>query len=483
MKFFKKILDWLFVKPRDLEKTGDPDFERIDLDKITKELRVLEEARELGAKRLPAENALNISGVEATIIKELTAQRQQYIRYGVRRRGVINDSINKLDITTDINNARQADEEFSRNASKILADYQSEIIFFEEKAKICADELRDFKIKNKIKRPSAHPVGGQKFFLYAFLPLLALIEGVVNATMFATGLDGGWLEGLRYAFLFSGVNIIFGFILARLIIRYVVHVNILKKLYGLLGIILSLTGVIFISLIIMHYRDSLIHEVENAAKHALENILSRPFVFEDIYSIALFGISFIFGIFAILDGIKSDEIYPGYSKVTIKAEEANDDYIGCLQKVSDKLQNLKDNELENLDKILNKVKASVVSTQRYIDDKRQTKEKLEGAMNEVDKTIQALFLKFRQENEKFRNGVSRPRYFDIYPEPEKYELPDFDVDKDLEFIGKQKNLLDVFVNEVEGIKARIQASFINQMDLLKTIEANFIEKEDASEQV
>lgn len=477
MGILHRFKNWLTASKRPIEALGHPDLYPIDIEQITIELDLLEKAKDLGQKGLPAPDAKMLTGSEADIVRTIERHRQGNVNWAVRRLAVLSEAMSKQQMTLQVNQARQADEEFNRKANLRLADFEARLRASGMQARVHQEELESFRALNRLTRQSRHQSALRSILALAIVGIFILIEGAANATLFAQGLDGGWLEGLVIAMLFAAVNVVLAFVVGKYLLRQLFHRSWPRKFVGIAGAALGLLSVGCMALLTTHYRDSLTAGVENAATVAFRSVIVQPLMFSDIFSVILCVLSVGFGVAAMVDGLFSDDLYPGYGSASRRAQKSLEEYEADLAEAREELEQLKEGALAEFDGIVSRSRGVIASLQNCIEDKRTTASRLSTAMHDVDHSLSALLRRFRTENEKHRGGVPRPAYFDEYPALTQVPLPNFDIEPDLASLETRRNMVEALVAEAQDIRARIQASFSQQFDSLKTLDANFTNKE------
>lgn len=464
LQWFK---NWLTASKRPSEGLGHPDLYPIDIEQITSELDLLSKAKDLGQKGLPASDAKMLTGSEADIVRTIERHRQGNVEWSVRRLAVLSESMSKQQVTLQVNQARQADEEFNRRANLRLADFEARLKASGTQARVHQEELERFKTENQLTRQSRHESSLRSILALVIVGIFIIIEGAANATLFAQGLDGGWLEGLAIAMLFATVNVVLAFVIGKYLLRQLFHRSWSRKFIGVTGAALAIVSIGFMALLIMHYRDSLVAGIENAATVAWRSLVAQPFAFGDIFSVILFVLSLGFGVGAMVDGLFSDDLYPGYGSASRREKKSLEEYEANLAEAREELEELKEEALAEFEDALTRSRSVIASLQNSIEDKRTTASRLATAMHDADHSLSALLRRFRTENEKYRSGVPRPPYFDEYPTLTPVPLPSFDIEPDMASLAAQRNMVEALVAEAQDIRARIQASFSQQFDSLR----------------
>lgn len=480
MGLLKKFWVWLTTSVARGPRKAHPDLYPIDVDKIARELNLVAEAARLGEGGLPALNSKVLSGPEAAIVQRVEKARQDYVDWAVLRLNVLSQNLARTDITQDANRASQADKEFERKASALLSEQDSLIRSLGETAKRKKAELASFREQNKLFRDAHYPTATGTFVRILILLLLIVVEGMCNAKFFALGLDSGLVGGFVTAGILAAFNVVVAFFFGKFPIRYINHVSFGWKTAGGFSVAASLLTMSTVGLGIAHYRDALIAEAIDPGKAALDSMLAHPFSLHDMFSWTLLGISIAFGIAALIDGLTSDDLYPRYGSLTRRTIEAIDDYEDELAGLRRELEELKDEELQSLDKIANQSQVSLAKFADTINDKKMAGSRLANAIQDADHSLNALLSKFRTENQLHRKGLPPPEYFDRPPELQPIQEFDFATNDDEAALLKQKELVARLLGEIEDIRARIQAAFNQQFDRLKPLDIHFPSEENQS---
>lgn len=99
LQWFKS---WLTASKRPSEGLGHPDLFPIDIEQLTIELDLLNKAKDLGQKGLPASDAKMLTGSEADIVRTIERHRQGNVDWSVRRLAVLSESMSKQQVTLHV---------------------------------------------------------------------------------------------------------------------------------------------------------------------------------------------------------------------------------------------------------------------------------------------------------------------------------------------------------------------------------------------
>lgn len=473
MSFLKRLWVWLTQAGHRSAGKAHPDLNPYDVKRLVEELNLKAEARRLGEAGVPAPDATRPGGAEAEAIQRVDRVRQDYVDWAAVRLSVLNERLEKTDVTQTVNRARQADQEFERKASSLITEQEAVLRATGELARQMDAELRVFKTAHALTRSAVYPTGARAFFGYALLLFLIVLEGVLNASFFAQGVDSGLLGGAAYAMALAALNVAIAYGLGKWPSRYFHHRRLGMKIFGWLAVLIALVCMVAIGLSIAHFRDALTVGNTEAPAVAMHALMTTPLKLKDLMSWGLFGISVVFAVIAFFDGHFSDDLYPGYGGVSRRADAAAESYEYELQSMRTELDELRKQEVKALDAAARDSQASVADFATTIEDKRLAKLKLEAALHDSANSLEAVLLIFRQENEVARKGLPRPAYFDQPPQLTPLNLPDFETQADEERLAAQRVMAERLIAEVQEIRGRIQAAFNQKFDLLKPLPQHF----------
>jgi len=463
-----RFWSWLTSARDRTPRKAHPDLHPLDVESLTRELDLLAQARRLGAAGLPHADARTLAGPEAVLVQRVEKARQDYVDWAVLRLGILDQDIARQGAALALHRAREADREFEREAVALLAERESLLRELRDAATRRRAELAAFVARNRLARDADYPGPAGRMLLAGLLVLMVVVEGLANAFFFAAGVESGLLGGFVYAALFAAINVALAYVLGKYGVRELAHVKPARKALGAAALALAAAAMVAIGLGIAHVRDALTAQLPDATDAALRTLLAHPFTLSGVPSWALFVISVLFAAFALVDGLKTDDPYPGYGRIARRTRLAADDHDTELEDVRARLEEAKAARLEALDLDLRRAQAALAVLESLIADKRATGTRLAHALRDADNALDALLRRFRTENELHRGGAPRPAYFDAAPELRPLPLPEIDTREDEATLAAQRALLAAALSEVQGLRARIQAAFERQFARLAT---------------
>jgi hypothetical protein len=467
MALLQRFWSWLTSPRAPARRPSHPELRPLDVEALTRELDLLAEARRLGAAGLPQPDARTLAGPEAVLVQRVEKARQEHVDWAVLRLGILDQDIARQGAALALRRAREADREFEREAGELLAEEEGVLRDLREAALNRRAELAAFRERNGLRRDADYPSPSMRVLLAGLLVLVVVLEGLANAFFFAAGVNSGLLGGFVYAALFAAINVALAYALGKYGVREIVHVRPLRRGLGLAALVFAVAAMIAIGLGIAHVRDALTAGLPDATEAALRSLRARPFELNGVPSWGLFVISVLFAAFALFDGLKTDDPYPGYGRLARRTRLALEDHDAELDEVRATLEAMKAARLAALDNDLQRSQAALAVLESLIGEKRATASRLANALRDADNSLDALLRRFRTENELHRAPAPRPAYFDTLPRLRPLALPDIDTSADEATLAEQRGLLAAVLAEVQGLRARIQAVFDRQYERLR----------------
>jgi hypothetical protein len=287
-------------------------FPQVDVEGVTKRLRLLERAREQAQLEFPASDSDGPDSTEHDIIYEIESEAKTQFDHYIAHQKTYSDRVSDLGIESLI-------LEGSSVAADATADFDKETHLgtgelFNRKREVIEThrELAEFRKRENLTRPAySYNKRQQK---YGVLLLILVLEAVLNGAFLAKGSAFGLVGGVFEALVIAGTNVVVAALIGFWILRFAGHKN-----YVLAGVALVL-GVGYLAsafgfnLGVAHYREALSGDPFEAAVLARQALLTDPFGITDIRSWLLFVIGMVFSVVALLDGWLMDDPYPGYGR-------------------------------------------------------------------------------------------------------------------------------------------------------------------------
>lgn len=453
------ITEGLSSARRKLSQLNQADLYRIDIGQVAKELDLENEARKLASAGLPLPHQTSLSAPEAKAVQRVEKARHDFVNWASARVSTINDGLARRDVTVLVNDALLAHRRFERAAASAVAEHDALLEDLAENAEQRERELADFRERHQLTRPATYPEGSATFARYAILLALIVFEGAANAYFFSQGLESGLIGGFLAAGLFAAVNLVSAFVLGKYAVPLVFHSSPPVKTLGLGAAIFAIFCMIAIGLSIGHFRDALIADAAEPARAATLALKSAPFGLRDVMSWLLFAVSVLFAVFALFDGLSSDDRYPGYGQVARRARQSRDDYLGELQGIRRTLEDLKDDALQTLDQNMQKARTYVTESAALLREKNWVRTRLETALLDAENCLDTLLKIVRDTNRMHRGSVPSPAYFETRPTLQTLGMPDFGSGDDRTRLLEHERLVEQLIAEADTIRTVIEETF------------------------
>lgn len=477
-KRFFAFLIRLFSAPAKTENLANveaisalPTFEEIDSKKLANSLDLIANARKYGEKNVPATTDTVLSGIESTIRSKIEEYRAKCAGWRDTRLNIQDRNLTDLVMQsqTQTDNALLIQKNFEQNVNDLLSQNKVELAETERSYRSAAKELQDFQTKHNLHRESRTPSGGKRFFMLSVLLLMVAIEGIANAYFFAQGSDSGLLGGFIQAVLFAGTNVGLAAIQGRYTLPFLYHSHLGLKSLGVIALLFSLFIILMVAFGVSHYRDAMTFATEDTAKIALAHLKADPFGFKDLNSWLLCGITCLFGIFALFDGLHLNDPYPFYGKTVARYEIEKADYESLIGDMKEEIEDFKEEAFKALDNAEQVLRQNLVQQDRIINDKINTHSIYESRMEFAEKTMQGLVQTFRNENMAWRT-TPPPVYFNQEIELKKINLQaEFDPTHDRENLDNSNRKANLFFSEMATFKAEINRAFNEQFEQFEAI--------------
>jgi len=473
VELIKRALDWLTWKAPEVDINGEL-FAPINVEQLEKRLRIREEAQRLGRNNTPPTDAEAPYGIELKITQAIEQRRNQYFEGAQSKLEYINDRFNRLraqlqDATIQ---GTTVSDDFERQASAHLSEVGKHLEALALEVKLRDEELHKFQHDNRLDRlPSPNALTSWTRKLAA-LPLCAVIEGIINAGLYARGVETGLIGGFWIAFVLAGANIALAGTFGACLVRQKNHVKSLRKAIGIGSLILAIAIAIAMAMIIGHYRDALALDSENPFTYVAGKLHSEPWQFSDVTSFVLLILTLCFAIFALWHAYTMDDVYPGYGKVARRAEQAKQNYEFALQILREELEEYKNAALKQLDNTVNEARAAEHEMSKLIEEKRGLEGRYTAALRSSQFALDSLLGIFRQENSIHRT-TPPPKYFSQLPQLKSLPQLSFDTTNEEVEIRKAREQLADFVTHVQSQRSAIDAAFNRQYEMAQPLEEHF----------
>lgn len=309
-------------------------------------------------------------------------------------------------------------DDFKINCENTLLNEERSLIASFVKKDSRDAEYRYFKAFHRLKR-DARP---ERPLILAFSLLIAAvaIESVINAIFFKDVLKNALVGGVVVAGMISLTNAMFGFALGVLPFRYLQHRYRLHIMWAAPLIVVLLGAILSFNLMVAHLRDVMDKSVLDKAAtvgtpkvhDVLGPLLKNPLGVTGFESWLLAIVGVCIALYAAYKAQSTFDPYPGFGKVFLLKQEANDEYDSELADAKTPIDLLATayvadakGEFTEVDKLLEKC-ASQLDT---IDVRAKA---FQATCSSVVDACNSTLSLYRQQNSAVRNpSMSTPPYF------------------------------------------------------------------------
>ena len=437
----------------------------IDLDAIAEQLTLQEKAEAAASNELPEQNATSPDGTEREIQSYFSAKMAAINR-------IVNDGLCLRN--TSITDTNLQDEralisnhtEHSKLAVKSLMVREFRLLkLLKQELDDIQQEFRAFQTKNHLVRTAHYP--DSQILYFALILLFWLLESAGNGYFFAEGSDLGLLGGVGQAVIIAAINISIAFFLMGWLFRYKNHHSIAKQLAAYIGMLVYLPCVAGFNLLVAHYRDYYALQPEEAGKLAVQRFIETPWQLSEFNSWILFFMGLLFAIFALIDGYKRDDAYPGYGKLHRRLQQVHEDYDEHRDDIVTQVEDVREDFLTKLEEMKHAVLLKHTRLVHLVEGKQVFVAEYEQGMANFIAAANALIYRYRDINMSTRKQPA-PSYF----------TQDWDVNSgykmrgaqdDIAIVEQQKQLFNDFpqycqqrANEIE----KLYVSFFQQLQII-----------------
>jgi hypothetical protein len=260
---------------------------------------------------MPAQAANDFALAEQEVLADISAERERTASSLIGHLRAYAGALSTLQTGMDVAGMRHSADEAIARFHEIKSHFSGEVSALRANALQLANELQEFKRRNRIDRTPRLPKN--RTMSIALLFVCAVAESLLNGVFFAGGSDFGLLGGIILAMGLSTINIVTGFVIGYALLRSIHRRNWLLSLAGMVAAAASCAAVVGFNGVVAHYRD--LYQTRGDATEvsmAWSQFIGSTFELGSIYSWLLFVVGIIFSSVAVLKGYGFDDPYPGY---------------------------------------------------------------------------------------------------------------------------------------------------------------------------
>ena len=428
----------------------------IDPKKTALELEVEKRALLDAKDNVPLKEAIFPSSLESEIQNYVAKRVNDYVIWGNQRVQYCDEVMQKsqidVQVVTDFRNTVNKFKSDSLQTWKV--DYVSDLRKQKEQYEVAKDSLEEFQKENNLPVRPFKPKS--PVLSYAILLLLILAETLINAGLFAKGLEHGVLSGAMMAFGAALANVMMSFYLfAQLFRGLQIRCPTSTKCFklGLLITLLWLTLELVFSFGFAHYRDALEafadagFEGFNPASVAVQEFFTP---LKDMLSWALWLLTIAFGAIAYVDGIHMKEPFPGYQQKYDEVQDLEEQYLSLLDKANSDLNGMKDQTVNNIQECIDKMQGNFRAFRNAVSDKKSAETQFKNVWHTSITAYTTLIKQYQDTNIKNRTDKERDSIPSYFMDPVNIDVsgiwkqttPSFNAEADQKALHDQEKLRD-----------------------------------------
>lgn len=360
-------------------------------------------------------------------------------------------------------------EKFANIPSAIEARYRSLVVKQElllhglsKDVTSLADEMRDFKEGNRLKRLAHYPASRR--LAYGFLAILVVAESLLNAYFFAKGNELGLIGGGFQALMFALFNVLLGLLLGRVAFPNVHHRNWFRRSVGAVSVLVVLcVGVVF-NVWVAHYREAVALHPFEAAQTAVVSFRDAPWGLSQFDSWMLLIVGCTWVVLAAVDAYRMDDPYPGYGKLDRRSRSKQDEYVSEVEHTFTVIEGIRETGLKDLNDALREFQFLLGKYHILVAERDLEVARSRDSLSDLEQEANRVLAAYRTANRRCRTEPT-PAYFDQdwirLPRPPG-DLPEPSGPVAL----RDENALV----ELQNHRARILAAAQNATDAFKSLE-------------
>ena len=411
-------------------------FKKINTDKIVRDLRIIEEAEDNAKQGQPPLDSADLDSKEREVVGYIESAQSQARQICSDELNIYEERLIKLnfrerliDIDLEISKKQTEFNQKADEAKDELRQEQKNFIAREE-------DLKQFKKQNDLDRELHAPSGAKKVLLAGVIALLFLIETIANTSFLAKGNELGLLGAYTEAIVISFLNLGIAYLFGRLATNCV-HIRWIRKFVGIFVAIGFIVLTIFLNLMVAHYREITGTVLDEGGRLAFAAFSENPLGLKDFQSWILFLMGCLFAIISFIDGIKWDDLYPGYGKHARLAREAEEEYIEIYNEHQESLTSTFKEAFKEQERMKKEIVEHKNLHHSLLNRHQHLIKSFEDHLDHLESAGNTLLMIYREANSAMRDGES----------PERFKKP-----WTMKRKQKAKRLLDIIPTHEEMLK-------------------------------
>ena len=290
-------------------------FQPVDIDAVSKRLKLVVRGREDGANDFPALDALIPAPAELDVVADIKVERDRCVGQLAGQLRAIQGALAQSDTHMNIAKMRQDTDTAVADFKALAHGVETDVAEKRNLARDARVEFERFRGEHELNRaPRVPPARGR---MWLWLIVVTALEVALNGIFLASGSDQGLVGGMGIALGLSVINVwIFGIVGGFVVLRMLHHHSAIIKIPISMFAIGLMISIVLLNLFVARFRDiSADSDVLPKLNDIFDDLLQYPFKFTGIDSLLLFVLGIACACFSIWKFFGNDDPYPGYGAV------------------------------------------------------------------------------------------------------------------------------------------------------------------------
>lgn len=415
MKFFGLFRARSGATPNRVDYAGAPgSFDEIDVVILKKSMRLEQRGKERAIQQSPPEDMTGFDDVEQEIVTRIETDRRESHNVYIDQLRSYRERAANLGFRQRLDKLASAADKAVGDLKKLENLERDRLYQAREAVVLSSRELERFRMEHRLTRPSRHP--HSRFFHVGIIFIIAVIESVMNGSFLAQGNEFGLVGGMVLAGLIAALNLAYGFAVGRWIAPLTICVGNWKRVFGFVGLPMSLTLELFLALVVAHYRDAMVSGPLDAPGKYAVDLIQRVAFSADILRLGtmeswlLALLTLTFWIIAAIDGWKFDDPYPGYGRISRKHEADADNYYSIKSEIFEGLTGTRDQALEEMSDAAGEIDERKGELRSINEGRTRLVRQFDEYLSHLEQVGNDLLQTYRESNRRAR-PTPAPRHF------------------------------------------------------------------------
>ncbi len=388
-------------------------FPALNIAKLSADLGVGKAGAQRGAAEEPSSDSAALDDVESLVVERVEAEKNSAHGVLLDQLHIYKERLSGLDFEGRFATIRHA-------APAAVSEFRAEAAQGRDELHSLRRHLRDveaerdeFRRRHRLIRTARWASGGSLTLKIGILLLLFVFEVFLNGFFLAKGSELGYVGGAAEALTFALVNIGVSFLAGGIGVRELNHRNYLRKLFGLVSLLLYVAIAVALNLTLAHYREAAGSVVSDAGHEVLVRLRTDPLGIADVKSWLFFGIGILCSLVAFGDSYLIFDPYPGYGMLEKRRASAYEAYIRRKNELINALLAIRDEAIEILEEANRDLSVRRSEYDAIVESRARLVRLFDAHQTHLDRTANALLSTYREANKRSR----------ITPPPHRFAVP------------------------------------------------------------